>query len=312
MSYSFPAHRVREKNNFTFSLFIPAASGNRFKHMHFPFNYAMISRMNLLHVFELFSFLLGCIVGSFLNVVIYRIPRKESIVFPGSHCPNCGHNLSPWENIPILSFLFLKGSCRNCGVKISLQYPFVELLTGVCFAFVTARFGLTFQTLVYLLFSATLISLSGIDLHTRLLPDAITLPGTILACALSLCTLFPGFREFWPVSPGIAFSGMAAGAGPLILISWLYFKITKREGLGGGDIKLMLFIGALTGPLVAILTIFLGAFIGTLVGIPLTMTKSEGRRFEIPFGPFLSGAAWIAALWGKDIMDWYLRLSGIA
>jgi leader peptidase (prepilin peptidase) / N-methyltransferase len=267
--------------------------------------------MNPETLLSVFLFLFGLAAGSFLNVVIYRVPRKESIVLPGSHCPSCNHVLSAWENIPLLSYLALGAKCRRCKSKISLQYPAVELLTGVCFAVVSARFGFTLQTPVFIVFTGILICLSVIDFQTKLLPDSITLPATLLACFLSIATMHPRIAGSWSVSPRLAFLGMLAGAGPLIFISWAYYKLTHREGLGGGDIKLMLFVGALQGPWGAILTVFLGAFAGTLIGIPTTLIKGGSRHTEIPFGPFLSAGAWISALWGSCIIDWYLVISGI-
>ena len=258
-----------------------------------------------------FTFLFGLALGSFLNVVIYRVPRHESIVFPASHCPKCNRNLKPWENIPVLSYLFLRGKCYGCKAHISIQYPLVELLTGLTFLIVVLQFGFSFKSIVYIVFTAILIILSVIDFHTKLLPDVFTFPGAAAAFLLSLATLHPMVAKIWSISPFQSFMGALAGAGPLALIAWLYFRFAKREGLGCGDIKLMIFVGALLGPAKAALALFLGAFTGTLVGIPSSLAKGGGRYTEIPFGPFLSLAAWIAAIWGDSIIRWYMQFSGI-
>ncbi|MBN1552050.1 prepilin peptidase [bacterium] len=266
-----------------------------------------------------FTSLTGLAVGSFLNVLIYRIPAGKSIVFPGSHCPNCSHAIRYWENIPVLSYVFLKGRCHQCGTKISLQYPFVELLTGVLFGYISLHYISVFESwdmrifniVIYCLFTAVLLALSVIDYHTKLLPDVITLPSALAAGGLSLASLHPWVSAYWAVTPYKAFLGILTGAGPLIIIAWGYLKMTGREGMGMGDIKLMIFVGALLGPLKAGLTIFLGALIGTIVGVPASIAKGRGRHFEIPFGPFLSLGAWIAALWGTNIINWYLEMVGL-
>ncbi|MBN1355478.1 prepilin peptidase [bacterium] len=254
-------------------------------------------------------FVLGLAIGSFLNVVICRVPENRSIIRPSSHCPSCRHQLKAWENIPLLSYAVLRGKCHGCGTRISLQYPLVELATGLMFAAVACRYGFTFSTMVYSVFTAFLIALSVIDYHTKLLPDAITLPGVLFAVFISILSLHPFLRPHWDVHPWRAFLGVVAGAGPLLLIAWVYLRITGREGMGMGDIKLMIFAGALLGPGKAVLSLFLGALTGTLVGIPVSLVKGGTRHTEIPFGPFLSLGAWISAMWGGDLVAWYLRFS---
>ncbi len=258
------------------------------------------------------SFLLGLAIGSFLNVVIYRSPRKLSIVYPPSSCPSCGRPIRAWENIPLISyFLILRGRCAGCGNKISIQYPIVELFTAIVFTAVAMRFGLTVEMFVYLAFSSTLIALSVIDLQTQLLPDNIVLPGLFVACILALATLFPVFRPFWPISPVDAFYGMSVGGLPLFLIGWFYLKFLGKEGMGGGDVKLMFFVGALLGPAKTFLTMFIGSSLGALIGLFYLWFSGGDRETRIPFGPFLSLGAWISMMWGKDMFQLYLDALGL-
>ncbi len=261
--------------------------------------------MDLFYFFIVAVFFLGLIVGSFLNVVIYRVPNNISIVYPASHC-SCGHKIKPYENIPILSYAVLRARCSHCLTHISFQYPFVELFTGVIFVAVAWRFGFSLDSLIAIGFSGILISLSVIDFNTKLLPDVITLPTLLGACILSI--LQPYLRTVWDVDPKTAFWGILAGGGPLLLISYVYFKLTGREGMGGGDIKLMFFVGAFLGPKLAFLTLFLGALSGTIIIGMIMHLRGGNRHTEFPFGPFLSGAAWIATLWGENIISWYLNL----
>ncbi|MBN1297988.1 prepilin peptidase [bacterium] len=258
-------------------------------------------------------FLFGLVIGSFLNVVIYRIPRDLSIIRPPSSCPTCHRLIKPWENIPILSYVFiLRGHCAGCGSPISLQYPVVEAFTGILFALVGWRFGGSFQTLVFIAFTAILIVLSVIDLQTRLLPDVIVLPGLLTACLLAVMTLHPKGAACWSTTVSKAFFGMAAGGLPLLLLAWGYLKLTGREGMGGGDIKLMFFIGALLGPGKVLLTLFIGSLVGAVAGSIALKLAHGDRHTQIPFGPFLSGAAWISMMWGDGIIRSYLMFSDLA
>lgn len=258
-------------------------------------------------------FLFGLVIGSFLNVIICRIPKNLSIIHPGSSCPSCGRSIRAWENIPLISyFLIVKGHCAGCGEKISIQYPIVELLTAIVFTSVAMRYGLSFEMFVYLAFSSVLIALSVIDLQTQLLPNVIVLPGLLIACMLALGTLYPGFQEYWRITPVDAFYGMVTGGLPLFLIAWIYLKCTGREGMGGGDIKLMLFVGALLGPVDAFLTLFLGSLTGSLIGIVYLRLTGARRFTRIPFGPFLSLGAWVAMMWGEQMIHLYLSELGLS
>ncbi len=258
-----------------------------------------------------FIFTMGLMIGSFLNVVIYRVPRNESIVHPPSHCPGCGRPIRAYQNIPVLSWLLLKGRCASCSQPISIQYPFVELLTGCLFLAVYLRYGLSFKTAVYLPFTAILIALSVIDYQTKLLPDVMTLPTAIIAAMLSMLTLHPAMEAVWEITPLRATLGILFGAGPLALVAWVYYLMTHREGLGIGDIKLMIATGALLGPAPAFLTIFIGAVSGTILSLPLLFSRSENRYRQIPFGPFLAFGAWISAMWADPLIRGYLHLAGI-
>jgi len=241
--------------------------------------------------------LLGLLIGSFLNVVIYRVPRGESIVSPGSHCPACGHALWAWELIPVLSFLIQKGQCRDCQMPISWRYPFVELLTGILF-FLTTFFSLSTaiypaRLLLNMAFVAVLIALSFIDLDTFRLPDVLTLP--LLGLGVLGAFLIPGSPTGWES----VFS--ALGAGGLFLV----IALTYPQGMGLGDVKLVAALGAFLGFPSIFLSVFVGSFIGALAGIFLLITGQKRFRQQIPFGPYLALGAILTLLWGTQIFDWY-------
>jgi len=241
--------------------------------------------------------LLGLLIGSFLNVVIYRVPRGESIVTPGSHCPACGHALRAWELIPVASFLILKGQCRNCESSISWRYPGVELLTGSLF-FLTATFSLSAEIhparlLFNLVFVAILIALSFIDLDTFRLPDVFTLP--LLGLGLLAAFLIPGSPSGW----NSVLSAMGAGG-----FFWI-IALVYPQGMGLGDVKLVAALGAFLGFPSIFLAVFLGSFVGALIGIVLLFTGRKRFGQQIPFGPYLALGAIFALLWGTRIMGWY-------
>lgn len=241
--------------------------------------------------------LLGLLIGSFLNVVIYRVPRGESIVWPGSHCPACGHDLRAWELIPILSFLIQRGQCRNCRATISWRYPFVELLTGILF-FLSVFFGLSnavypARILLDLVFVATLIALSFIDFDTFRLPDVLTLP--LLVLGVLAAFLIPGSPSGWES----VLSALGAG-GLFLAIALLY-----PQGMGLGDVKLVAALGAFLGFPSIFLSVFGGSFIGALSGVFLLFLGRKPFRQQIPFGPFLALGAILTLLWGPQIFNWY-------
>jgi leader peptidase (prepilin peptidase)/N-methyltransferase len=240
-------------------------------------------------------FVFGAVVGSFLNVCIYRIPRGESLILPGSRCPNCKERIAFYDNIPILSYLFLKGRCRNCGFKISLRYPIVELLNGLFYTSLYSSLGLGATFLAYSVFLSSLIVVTFIDLDHQIVPDRITIPGIILGILLASTLLPVGLKN--------SLSGALLGGGLFYLTA-----ILSRGGMGGGDIKLIAMIGAFLGWKEVLLTIFLGALSGSLVGVFLMVFRGKGRKHKIPFGPFLSLGATLSLFWGKDLIKWYLNL----
>lgn len=249
-----------------------------------------------------FSFVLGACMGSFLNVCIYRIPSGESIVAPASHCPKCGAAIRWYQNIPILSWLFLAGKCAACRTGIAVRYPLVEVLTGLLFVLVVYCFGVSWATLVFWIFMALLVTITFIDLDHQIIPDVISLPGIVLGFAGSF--LLPWLS--WTDS----LLGILLGGGSLLVVATGYEFLTKRAGMGGGDIKLMAMLGAFLGWKAVLPIVFISSLLGTLVGAPLMLVKGAGAKLAIPFGPFLSAAAVIWLLWGRELFFWYLGLWG--
>jgi len=243
--------------------------------------------------------LLGLIVGSFSNVCIYRIPRNESIIYPASHCPKCHSNISPKDNIPLLSYILLKGKCRNCKSKISMQYPVVELLTGLTYLIIYWIYGLSIQTLVYIILSSALIIIAFIDLQKQIVPDVISLPGIVIGFILSFFVPYISFVD--------SIIGIAVGGGIILVIGLAGSVIFKKEAMGGGDVKLAAMVGAFLGWRYIIISLFLGFFLGALTGIILIVTKIKKREDTIPFGPFIVMGSLITLLWGEQIISWYLR-----
>ncbi len=245
--------------------------------------------------------LFGLCLGSFLNVCIYRIPLKKSIVRPPSSCPACGQKIRFYDNIPLISYILLLGKCRDCKSPFSLQYPVVEVLTGSLSIALFIRYGLSYQYFLFLLFVALLIVISVIDLHHKIIPDILSLPGIVLGLAISF---IPGNNPSWLNS----LIGMVAGGGVLFLVAVVYERLTGREGMGGGDIKLLAMIGAWMGWQSLHLVVLLSSFIGAVIGITFLLLSGKGLRFKIPFGPFLSLGALLVLFFGSEIMTWYLNL----
>jgi leader peptidase (prepilin peptidase)/N-methyltransferase len=275
------------------------------------------------------SLALGLIVGSFLNVVAYRLPimmerawRAEAaavdgaqpvaterfdLAWPASRCPQCGGAISAWQNIPVLSFLLLRGRCAHCATAISPRYPIVEAATGLLSAIVAWHFGATWATPAALLLTWFLIALSLIDLDHKLLPDNMTLPLMWLGLLLALIEI-NGAPLFTDLRASVI--GAAAGYLSLWSVFQLFRLLTGKEGMGYGDFKLLAALGAWLGWQVLPLIVVLSAAVGSVVGIGLIVTGQRSRQAEIPFGPYLAGAGWLALLYGRDIMSWYLGITG--
>ncbi|OFW14986.1 MAG: hypothetical protein A3F70_15670 [Acidobacteria bacterium RIFCSPLOWO2_12_FULL_67_14] len=239
----------------------------------------------------------GFIVGSFLNVCIHRLPRRESVVWPGSRCASCGRTLAWYENIPVASWLVLRARCRTCGAPISPIYPLVETATAVVFAGGLAVYGPTPLLAVRLMFASALIVLFVIDLQHRILPNAITLPGAAL-----------GFLASWFLPPGWFSSlvGIAAGAGIPLAIAEAYRRVRGQEGLGMGDVKMLAMVGAFLGWPLMILTLVIASFAGSIAGLTLLASGKGTMQAALPFGTFLALGALVAAVAGRPILAWYL------
>jgi len=245
-----------------------------------------------------FVFGLGAIFGSFLNVCIYRIPAHESVIFPPSRCPACRTFIRPWDNVPLLSYVLLRGRCRSCHARIAPRYVLVELLTAVAAVSIYARFGWSAQAAVSFVFVCALIAITFIDLDHQIIPDVISLPGIGAGFIAAVLLGEPP----WTVS----LIGLVLGGGILWLVAEVYHRLTGREGMGGGDIKLLAMIGAFLGWRAVPVTLLLGSLTGSVVGIGLMLLRGNGARVPIPFGPFLAAGAVCALFFGERLIAWYL------
>lgn len=233
------------------------------------------------HLILVFSALFGAIVGSFLNVVILRLPREDiSIAFPASHCPKCGHPLAWYENIPVLSYIVQLGKCRHCTTSISLQYPVVELLMAILSAALVNKYGLSVTTAGYFLFTAALLAIIFIDIRLQIIPDLISLPGVVVGFLFSFVNPTVNWLD--------SLIGIVAGGGALYAVALVYFLWRKQEGMGGGDIKLLAMLGAFLGWQSLPFIIFASSVSGSIVGILAMTVQRKGGQTRIPFGPFLS------------------------
>ncbi len=266
---------------------------------------------------------LGAMIGSFLNVVIHRLPLEQSIVFPSSTCPKCRNAIKPYDNIPILSFLALRGRCRSCGARISPRYPAVEALTAALFAAVTWHDGLSFALAFDLAFTAALIALVFIDAEHMILPNAITYPGILFALVTrlvvpylagpthfedlpQLISMLPARLPLGAVSLIGALIGALAGGGSLWLMGFLWEKLRGVEAMGFGDVKMMLMVGAYLGWRLTILTILLAAFTGSLAGIAVMLQRGQrNMQMMLPFGIFLGIGSIASLLIGTRLIEWY-------
>ena len=247
-------------------------------------------------IWPVFAGVLGLFIGSFLNVCIYRIPREESVVWPSSHCPGCCTKIRPWDNIPILSYLFLRGRCRSCAERISPRYPLVEALSALLALGMLYRFGLTITFGIYYLWACVLLIITFIDIDYQIIPDGLSVGGGIIGLVL----------VYWlPVSYREAFLGLALGAGLLTAVIYGYYFLTGKQGMGGGDVKLLGMIGVFVGWEGVLFTIFMGSLVGTIFGLPWAFVQKKTMQAAIPFGPFLALGGLLYVLWGAQIISWY-------
>ncbi len=257
-------------------------------------------------LFLFYSFIFGALVGSFLNVVILRLPDEEqSVVFPASHCPKCNTNLHWYENIPILSYIALRGKCRTCKVPISLQYPVVELCMALLSLALYHRLGLSLLLPFHFLFLAALLAIIFIDIHLQIIPDKISLPSILVGFASSFFNPLISWQE--------AGLGILLGGGILYAVAAGYALLTGRDGMGGGDIKLLAMIGAFLGYQCLLFVVFFSSLTGSIVGIAAMFNQHKGGQTRIPFGPFLSLGAMAWLFFQDDILAlwfWYISVSG--
>jgi leader peptidase (prepilin peptidase)/N-methyltransferase len=237
----------------------------------------------------------GLVVGSFCNVVVYRLPQGKSIVTPGSQCRSCGNPIRPWDNIPLLSYVLLRGRCRFCKEPIPARYPVVELASGILYVLLWYKLGFGLPFVWYGLLTPTLLVVALIDFDHKIIPNIITLPGLAMGLGLSLWSL--------PITPLASLLGLLIGGSLFYLIA-----LVSKGGMGGGDIKLIAMIGAFLGWQGALFTIFAGALLGSLVGVMLMLLARKGRKDKVPFGPFLSCGAILFILTGDDLIHWYFNL----
>jgi leader peptidase (prepilin peptidase)/N-methyltransferase len=241
----------------------------------------------------------GAVVGSFLNVCIYRLPRNESIAWPASRCPACQRRLRWFENVPLVAYAVLGGRCRTCRAPIGTRYPIVEAVTAVMFAAAWWHYGPGLLLASRLLFGCALIVLFAIDLEHHLLPNVITLPGILVGLAFSLVT-----------DPGLfaSVAGVVAGGGVLYAIAEVYYRLRHEEGLGMGDVKMLAMIGAFVGWKLAFATLVMASFAGSVIGLLLIATGRGTLKYALPFGTFLALGAALAVVAGPELISWYTRL----
>jgi leader peptidase (prepilin peptidase)/N-methyltransferase len=238
-------------------------------------------------------FLLGLCVGSFLNVVIARVPEGRSIVGPGSACPRCSTPIAWYDNVPLLSFALLRARCRKCGEPISWRYPVVELVTGLLFVLALVERGLTIDLIPALLLVAGLVAITGIDLDHQLIPDVISIPGIVVGLAVSTLTGRPGWLD--------SLVGVVIGGGIFLLII-----VASRGGMGGGDMKLGAMLGAFLGWKLVLVAILIAILAGGVFAIVVLLLRRKGRKDAVPFGPFLALGGVVSLFWGESLLAWYL------
>ncbi|MBF0518968.1 MAG: prepilin peptidase [Nitrospirae bacterium] len=249
----------------------------------------------------------GLVVGSFLNVCIYRLPLEKSIVSPPSSCPHCHTRILPWDNIPVLSYLILLGKCRHCKEKISIRYPLVELLNGLLYVLTFYKFHLTPYSIFYMVFVSSLIVIIFIDFDHMIIPDVITIPGAIAGLIASAFILPDVFNTSQKLGIVNSIIGLAVGFGVFYTIAFLGEKILKKEAMGGGDIKMMAMTGAVLGWKAVLMAMFAGSFIGSIYGISVMIVKGKNWQSRIPFGPFLAIGTLLSLYFGRELLFLYLH-----
>jgi leader peptidase (prepilin peptidase)/N-methyltransferase len=252
----------------------------------------------LAHLLNIFSFVFGAVVGSFLNVCIYRIPAGSSVATPSSHCPRCKSPIRFYDNIPIFSYLVLGGRCRACNEKIPFIYPAVEALTALISLSLFLKYGPSLQYLITFLFTSALIVITFIDLEHQIIPDVISLPGIPLFAIAAVLVMDITVVE--------SLIGVLIGGGVLFAIAFGYELITKREGMGGGDIKLLAMIGGFFGWKSLIFILLVSSFVGAIIGISVILFKGQDMKYALPFGPFLSIAAVAYIFWGTHFLNFLM------
>jgi leader peptidase (prepilin peptidase)/N-methyltransferase len=239
---------------------------------------------------------LGLILGSFVNVCIHRIPKKKSIIFPGSHCMSCNEPISPRDNIPVFSYLLLNGKCRQCAKSISAIYPIIELVTALLLLLGFIKLGISIKFLIFCIIGPALLIISIIDINHKIIPDIITIPGILFG--LIAGSYLVGLKD--------SSLGLLVGGSIFLIISEIYYRIRGRIGMGGGDIKFIAAAGALVGVQQVVLIVFISSFMGSLVGLVGFAGKKVNALSKIPFGPFLSGGTLIVYFWGEQIIQMYI------
>jgi len=250
--------------------------------------------------FYIFAFLLGAVVGSFLNVCICRLPEEKSVVTPPSACPRCGSGIRWYDNIPIVSFLLLRARCRTCGEPISWRYPLVEALNGTLTLLLFIKYGPTLPFLAMFVFCSSLVVITFIDLDHQIIPDCISLPGIVVGFLFALGLPWGGWFN--------SLTGILLGGGSLLLVATGYEKITGKEGMGGGDIKLLAMMGAFLGWRSVPFIIFAASLVGSVIGISAMVIKKSDGKLAIPFGPFLAFGAMLYIFCGRQLITWYFSL----
>jgi len=245
---------------------------------------------------------LGALIGSFLNVCIFRMPRGESIAWPGSHCPSCAQSIHAYDNIPLVSYVWLRGRCRACRAPISISYPLVELSNAIGYLIILWYFGPSWTAAFYALLFSALIVVTGTDLTHKMIPNIVTIPGTVVGLVGAMTVL--------PVGGMNSVLGLIIGGGILWLLAWLSPYLFGKEGMGGGDIKLLAMIGSFLGWKPAVLTIMIGSLAGSVIGISLIALGIIKRNDYIPFGPFLALGALLSMFFADPLLDWYQGLLG--